>query len=82
MKPTTMYAARIMCGVSYSVARLKNTCHGSTATTFPWLSVNPPGEFIQEFAAITATAPPRPVTAIGMPVQKCAQPGSRCHPYR
>ena len=57
-----------MCGVSYSAALLKNTCHGSTATTLPWLRVNPPGEFIHEFAAITATAPPRPVTATGMPV--------------
>ena len=57
-----------MCGVSYSVARLKKTCHGLTATTRPWLSVKPPGEFIQEFAAITATAPPRPVRAIGIPV--------------
>ncbi len=57
-----------MCGVSYRVARLKNTCHGLTATTFPWLRVKPVGWFIQEFAAITATAPPRPVMAMGMPV--------------
>jgi hypothetical protein len=57
-----------MCGVSYTVALLKNTCHGSTLTTFPPRSVKPPGWFIQEFAAITATAPPRPVMAIGIPV--------------
>ena len=39
-----------------SVARLKKTCHGSTATTRPWLSVNPPGEFIQQHRHLIGTA--------------------------
>jgi len=45
-------------------------------------TIMPPGWFIQEFAAITATAPPMPVRAIGIPVQKCAQPCRRGHPYK
>ena len=61
---------------------VEKTCHGLTATTRPWLSVKPPGSFIQEFAAITTTAPPRPVRTIGIPVQKCVQPGRRRHPYK
>ncbi len=42
--------------------------------------VNPCGWFIQELAATTENAPPIPVTKIGTPVQKCAQPLSRFQP--
>ena len=71
-----------MCGISYGAARLKNTCHGSTDVIWPPRSVKPPGWFIQELTATTDIAPRMPLTAIGIPVQKCAQPGSRCQPYR
>ena len=43
-------------------------------------SVKPPGAFIQALAATTEKAPPIPVTNIGTPDQKCAQPESRFQP--
>ena len=48
----------------------------------PPLAVKPPGWFIHELTAITDIAPKMPLTAIGTPVQKCAQPGRRRQPYR
>jgi hypothetical protein len=63
-------------------AWLKKTCQMLTDTIFPLTAVNPPGWFIQELTAITDMAPRMPDTAIGIPVQKCAQPGSRRQPYR
>jgi hypothetical protein len=61
---------------------LKYTCQGLTDTIFPSRSVNPPGWFIHEFTAMTDIAPKMPLTAIGTPVQKCAQPLNRRQPYR
>ncbi len=51
------------------------------STTLPAASrVKPCGWFIQELAATTAKAPPMPVTNIGTPDQKWAQPQSRFQP--
>ena len=57
-------------------AWLKNTSQVLTKVIRPPLAVNPPGWFIHEFTAITDIAPKIPLTAIGTPVQKCAQPGT------
>jgi hypothetical protein len=43
---------------------------------------NPPGVFIHELTAITDIAPKIPLTAIGTPDQKCAQPLSHRQPHR
>jgi hypothetical protein len=40
------------------------------------------GRFRLRSLAITDIAPKMPLTAIGTPVQKCAQPGRRRQPYR
>src|SRR5215467_5484482 len=71
-----------MCGVSYGVEALKKTDSGSTLVILPWLSVNPAGEFIHEFAAITDRAPSTPATTMGTPLHQWAQGDSRRHPYR
>ena len=56
------------------------TAHGSTAVTFPWERVKPPGWFIHELADTTDSVPSTPATTMGTPVQKCAHRGSRSQP--
>ena len=72
-KPVTRYAARIMCGTSYAVARLKIASRGATSVTCPFEAiVNPSGWFIHELTATTENAPPSPEMTTGTPAQKCA----------
>ena len=74
MKPPTRYAATTMWADMSGIALLKITPTGSTSVTLPdESSVTPSGAFIQALAATTETLPKMPATAIGTPVQKCAQ---------
>ena len=69
-----------MCSASYQKARLKKTASGCTSTTRPAWMVNPPGRFIQPFAATTDAVPPAPDTTTGRPLQKWVHGRRRFHP--